>query len=317
MARSFLILLVSGCLPLAAQSTTPSPTPPAFFDCDSVRQCQQGGGGAWVFDGAQGSASWPYGAFAKLTVVYYDGRNITIHREDTPESSSYRGLDRSQLPGGLYVADYSGIITGNRISGFVRWPGNSGGHPWLAFIPEHSCTEPGECPESIDAIMHLGAVALQAKRFPEALFCYRIGAANGNADGQGIAGTMILTGKGTSSNPAEAFPLLKASVEKNSYFGMYGIAEMYAHGLGIAKDPAQAEFWRAQADGRKEELEAAARSNQMNAMNTAILAAIILGAAFADMDGGPTRMDDQQYFEQEMRKLNQARARVPRQPTLP
>lgn len=285
------ILVVIGTALAACVSAWPQSAPqvPSFFECDSAQQCRQGSAGAWVFQGNQGSAVWLYGAFAKLTVTRFDGRNIAIHREDTPDSSSYRaGLDLSKVPGHLYIADYTGTISGNRIDGLIHWPGG-GTQPWFAMIPEHMCSPVSECPEGIDAIMHLGAVALQSKHPNEALFCYRIGAAHGNADGQGLAGTLLLNGVGSAApNPAEALPLLQASVEQNSYFGMYGLAHMYEEGIGTPRDPAQAALWKDRGDKRMQLLEAQEnlRKQQMAAMWLAVMSAVFSGS------GGGTATSD-------------------------
>jgi hypothetical protein len=236
---SLLALAFAACFSAASQTV-----PAQMFECDSAQQCGQGGFGAWTLQGNHGQAIWSYGAVAVLTVTKFDGTNIVIHREDPVGSYSSRFVDRKVRPDGLFVADYIGVIHNNRIDGKVSWGGGPPSGSWYAIIPARNCTQAAECPAKLNAILELGILATNAKQYEPALFCFRIGAANGNPDSQGVVGRMTLEGYGTASDPKAAVPFLIEGAEHGSYDGQIGLSALYRiGGPGIPVDPEKAKFW--------------------------------------------------------------------------
>src|ERR1017187_2669013 len=104
--------------------------PTKLAECEG-NQCAPGGGGGgtWTFEGRQGTAQWPYGARANLTIERFDFDGVIIRRAD------YEGT----TPG--LTALYTGKIRGNRIEGDVTWswPGHWSRSPvgkWFATFDE-------------------------------------------------------------------------------------------------------------------------------------------------------------------------------------
>ena len=101
----------------AQEAVPPQPSaaaisiPPSLTECEG-NQCSLGreGGCSWVFHGPEGEAKCRNGAQAKLVVLQFDASGIVIRRTDMPNTFSY-GL----------TADYTGILHGNRISGYATW----------------------------------------------------------------------------------------------------------------------------------------------------------------------------------------------------
>lgn len=76
--------------------------PNMMSECEGTGAC-----GVWTFNGTQGTAQWPYGAVANLTVKRFDSDSVVIQRTDPSGSSA--GL----------TAVYTGKIHGSRIDGSV------------------------------------------------------------------------------------------------------------------------------------------------------------------------------------------------------
>jgi enterochelin esterase-like enzyme len=87
------------------------PIPYSLTECEND-QCAVGGPGgcAWVFHGTEGDGKCGSGAVEKLVVRQFNADGVVILRTDPPSSDS---------PG--LSAVYTGILRGNRITGYATW----------------------------------------------------------------------------------------------------------------------------------------------------------------------------------------------------
>lgn len=311
-ALRMLILPILACSVMlrAAAQTRPAAgsipaIPGAILQCEGD-QCTRGGGGAvWLFDGRSGQAMWHYGAIANLTVRQFDGHTIVIHREDpNPSYSSPRFADPTKRSDGVFFADYVGTIHGDRIDGTVIWNGGGQG-TWYATIPENLCQPFEQCPLDVGQMMQLGQNAARAKEYAPALHCFLIGAMQGNADAQSLAGLMLRDGEGVPPNETAAFYLLQRSAEQDNYNGELGLAKMYEAGLGTPKDPERAGFWKNRAEARLQQMQAAqAQRDTTNVVGALLflgLAAALVGdsgSSASDSVHAPSSAD----LNQQMRR---------------
>jgi hypothetical protein len=272
---------------VAARQEEPA-IPTALYECDNT-QCEnpQSGGALWLLDGKEGQGMWLYRAVAKLTVTAFDGTTIHIHRADPVGSYSSQFIN-----GAEFYADYYGTISGNRIEGQVVYMGN--GHPdtWHATIVNGDfCTErAGKCPLNPDQLSVLGRRASEAKMYAPAFRCFELAAAKGDPDGEGFVATMMMNGWGEKLTPAQVVALLKDSASHDSYAGEKGLAQAYADGVLVPKDPKQAAYWNDRAgtwQARKEAQENAQWQGRVLA--PWVIVALLVGAASsgesAEQDG--------------------------------
>jgi hypothetical protein len=298
-------------LPVAVQASTTSPhVPTAMLQCEGD-QCTRGGGGAiWLFQGSSGQAMWHYGAIAKLTVERFDGRNIVIHREDpNPSYSSPRFADLSKRPDGVFFADYYGTISGNRIDGTVIWNGGGKG-TWYATLPQELCKPFEQCPLDASQMVQLGENAVRARLYSPAMHCFLIAAAEGNADGQSLAGLMLRDGQGVAANENAAFYMLRKSAEQNNYNGEIGLASMYELGLGTAKDPAQAASWKNRAQTQLQQMQAQQAQREAEATIGGIIFLGIAAALVAEAASGPSDGDMSTFQNSTFQNYEQRRQRM-------
>jgi hypothetical protein len=243
-----------------------------------------------VFQGPRGQAMWHYGAIASLTVRAFDGRTIVIHREDpNPSYSSPRFADPTKRSDGVFFADYIGTIHGDRVDGVVTWNGGGKG-TWYATIPQSLCGPSFRCPLDVGQLIQLGQNSLQAKLNYSALRCFWAAAAVGDSDGQAFAGIMTRDGIGTPANPSQGVRLLEASANQGNYSGALALSQSYEMGLGVPKDPAQAQYWKEKAVRRAEELrQQTARQEQQQQqqqIGELVLGVVVIGAIAALLSSG-------------------------------
>jgi hypothetical protein len=291
MLKPLNVLMIFGMLfgggQLAAQDSKPSastaPLPLALTECDGD-QCTRGGGGSiWLFEGKQGRAMWRYGAVADLTVESFDGSNIVIRRTD-PVGSYSNNHVQGQPPTKPFTAVYTGVVHGDRIDGTVSWGG-----PWYAVLPKTLCDPFAECPLEADQLVQLGQNALNAKLYTSALRCFIIAGGEGNADAQSSAGIMIRDGIGTAANPEKGLAILQDSAAHDSYTGELALSQSYELGIGVAKDPEKAEFWKNKAIARVQMVKAQQARQQQQAE---LLTGLVILGAIAALFGGNADADD-------------------------
>jgi hypothetical protein len=266
--------------PQGVQTTKQTLIPAAISECDGD-QCARGGGGAvWLVEGKQGQAMWHYGAIANLRVERFDGHTIVIHREDpNPSYSSPRYADPAKRSDGVFFADYTGTIHGDRIDGTVVWNGGGSG-TWYATIPESICRPVEECPLDTGQMLQLGRNSTHAKLYSSALLSFRIAGDQGNADAQGLAGVMLRDGIGTPRDTSEALNLLHKSAEHNNPNAEFELSQTYEFGMGVPKDAQKAAYWKERAE--KHAQQAKALQTEANAA----LFLMIIGV-LDDLNGGP------------------------------
>jgi len=116
-----ILVSLAFCCTLAVAQSLPA----KLSECETY-----GCGGEWKFSGRKGTAHWPKGVEAELTIERFDKDQVIIRRRDT--NTGNLGA----------TAVYTGIIHGRRISGDAtyNWPGHWGNKPvvvqWSATIEE-------------------------------------------------------------------------------------------------------------------------------------------------------------------------------------
>jgi len=140
----------SGTMQGVARQLPALKMPEALTECEAY-QCVPGheGGCVWVFHGTEGKSDCHNHATAKFEVLQFDAEGIAIRRTD--------------LQGGSYglTGIYTGIMRGNKISGWGTWswPGhwherNPDG-PWSATIRKTASTElPPAPPKLVSPEVH-------------------------------------------------------------------------------------------------------------------------------------------------------------------
>jgi hypothetical protein len=126
-----LFALAFSCAPTLSQSI-----PARLSECET-----KGCGGDWRFSGRTGTAHWPNGVEAELSIERFDQDQVIIRRRDT--SSSTLGV----------TAVYTGTIHGQRIEGDVTysWPGHWATPvivQWYATIEDSSEPAPATATEA-------------------------------------------------------------------------------------------------------------------------------------------------------------------------
>lgn len=222
----------------AEQSSLPS-VPTALEICESNCILKNNGNiGTWLFNGKNGTGSWPLGQRANLYVKEWDSQKIIITRQDVPTS----------VNAGL-TATYVGTACGNNIKGdlMVDWPGHPDSNktwPWSATIPSTGCEGIGDDP------LRLKEQAKEAMRFrqlPSAFSCLLHAANLGDMEARTATGLMYRDGIGTKTDYAEALSLFQKSAIQRDYNAELALSEMYDLGLGMKRDPDQAKFWQGKA----------------------------------------------------------------------
>lgn len=272
-----------------AQSAPSIAVPAVIYECEGD-QCTRGGGGAvWLFQGRNGQAMWHYTAVASLTVQYFDGQVIRIHREDpNPSYSSPRYADLTKRPDGVFFADYQGTVRGNRIDGTVVFNGGGSGI-WYATLPTTACLPNEGCPLSADQLMQLGKNAVDARLPSSALICFYSVALQGNSEAQNLAGLMFRDGIGTRADPDTGNSLLEKSASQGNPQGELSLSQTYQDGIGVPRDADKALYWKNAAIAKIQQLrdQQAQRETAKNVGTLIIIGAIAaLFAASASSHSG-------------------------------
>ena len=79
--------------------------------------------------------------------------------------------------------------------------------------------------------------------YPTALAGFKASAERGNANSQGMLGTMYAEGWGTPKNDRQALLWYRQSAEQGNWVAQHSLVEVYAFGKGIPKDMQTAYFW--------------------------------------------------------------------------
>src|SRR5271157_5317780 len=101
-------ILIAALAALSVSSLAQASPAPMHLPA-KMSECEAGQCGIWEFSGKTGTARWPSGAYATLTLERLDSSGVTIRRVDQGGST----------PG--FVAVYRGVIKGDRIDGDVTW----------------------------------------------------------------------------------------------------------------------------------------------------------------------------------------------------
>jgi TPR repeat protein len=217
-----------------------------------ISECEGGQCGVWEINETGGSAHWPSGAEATLTVERFDFNGVTIRRQDNSGST----------PG--FVAVYTGKVIGNQIFGeeLMSWPGHWSRSPtgtWAATIVAPAdynildtsiACDPNYSVSTKEALVR-GELAMRVQHAPGAVCWLRIAAGAGDATAQGLLATLLWEGVGATVNLAEAADLAQHSASQGNFIGEGCLSLMYETGQGLPKDSDKAQFWRAKAEQDK------------------------------------------------------------------
>jgi hypothetical protein len=217
-----------------------------------VSECEAGQCGVWEFNGNGGTARWPSGAQATLTVEKFGFDGVTVRRND------YSG----STPG--FVAVYSGKVIGNQLFGEVlwSWPGHWNHSPtgkWAGSVLEpanYNIIDPSIPCDSKYSISPAeaadrGVMAITGHDAQGGACWLRMAADAGNVPAQGMLAALDYKGMGVAVNLPEALDLARKAARQGSYLADRLLSLMYGNGEGVPKDPAKADYWRTKADQDK------------------------------------------------------------------
>jgi TPR repeat protein len=217
-----------------------------------ISECEGGQCGVWELSEKAGTAHWPSGAQATLTVERFGFEGITIRRQDKSGST----------PG--FIATYTGKVVGNQIFGeeLMSWPGHWSRSPtgtWAAtivapadynIIDTSIACDPKYSISPKEALAR-GELAMRVQHAPGAACWLRIAAGGGDATARGLLATLLWEGVGIVVNLPEAADLAQKSAQQGNFIGEACLSLMYETGQGLPKDLDKAQFWRAKAEQDK------------------------------------------------------------------
>lgn len=217
-----------------------------------VSECEAGQCGTWEFHDNGGTAHWPSGAQATLTVEKFGFDGVKLRRND------YSG----STPG--FVAVYTGKVIGNQLFGEVlwSWPGHwthSGTGKWAASILEpanYNIIDPSVPCDSKYAISpgeaaDRGILAVAGHDAQAGACWLRMAAGAGNVSAQGMLAALDYRGMGVAVNLPEALDLAQAAAGQGSYLADRVLSLMYGNGEGVPQDLTKADYWRSKSDQDK------------------------------------------------------------------
>jgi len=178
----------------------------------TIKECEVGVCGIWIFRGAFGEARWTQGQLATLTYDLTENGNVIIHRRDIAGLST--GL----------TAVYTGTIVGNKIEhGQVTWTfldGRTSSAGWTGDIDNVSLDE---------AEAHAKEALSKHDSF-NALRWFLAGAALGNPQMQNYAGIAFSNGYGLPKDLRMAASLLGAAADQGNKEATMNLRELYTSG---------------------------------------------------------------------------------------
>lgn len=244
-----------------------------LLECDND-QCdrpQDWGGGLWVFDGlnpgTKGQAFWHYYCIANLTVTAYDGKTLSVERDDPPKSKATHGMPTDKTPGlaGYFTGQYTGTVSGDEVSGHMTWNHsiNNPNDRWHATFIDlaKQCSNADGCPLTSGQMTMLGGRLWDEGFQQQAADVLKVASDNlGNAEAEG---TLAFIGYRTGSmTPKEIFSRAKSSADKGGWTGKQMLSTCYRNGIGTAVNLKLADSLKeegdkleAQADQRDEAIE--------------------------------------------------------------
>jgi len=221
-----------------------------LYECDNG-QCEDPnwGGALWVFDGlypgAHGQSVWRYYCIANLTITAYDGKNLTVERDDPPGSKATHAMpteDRGPLKG-HFTGQYSGSFSGKRIMGQMAWNhGAPGTNRWHATRIDLSseCDTAQNCPLTADQMAMLGGRLLDAGMTQQAEAVLQVASDNlGSPEAEGVLA--IIGYKTKSMTPQQIFSRAQRSSDSGSWSGKLMLSTCYSDGIGTSINPKMAE----------------------------------------------------------------------------
>lgn len=88
-----------------------------------------------------------------------------------------------------------------------------------------------------------GLQAYSCVDYPKALSIFKVNAEKGHGLSQYMMGIMVEQGQGTQPNVDAAFNWYMTSAKQGIIDAYYALADMYAKGISVAKDPVRAYAW--------------------------------------------------------------------------
>jgi len=223
-------------LPACSDQASAQPKPSALEVCDGPCIWSHDGNlGAWTFQGDKGTAHWPHGNKAELTIKKWAGGEVVISREDTPDSQS---AGATVIYRGSYCSDViKGIAT-------VHWPGHFDEKdvdvPWMATVPVTSCEG---LPDDAVRLVDVAQAAFRFRKLPDAFKCLSRAAALGDRDSRTATGLMYRDGVGTQVSYPDALKLFQEGAIQGDYNAQVALSQMYDLGLGVPVDSSKAKEW--------------------------------------------------------------------------